>query len=86
MILFYDKGTGKVVGSINGRAHSPEELNMWIGSRDETDRIVCQWIKNPQGEMEPSIQKDIFFALDSKEIRPRSLRVNLETKELEIIQ
>lgn len=43
MIIFFNKNTGKIAGTINGRVNSKEELNMWIGDKKETDRIICQW-------------------------------------------
>ena len=30
MIIFYDKTTGKIIGTIQGRVHTKEHLNMWI--------------------------------------------------------
>lgn len=43
MIIFYNKKTGEIVGTIDGRIHTKEQLNMWIGDKKETDRIVVQW-------------------------------------------
>lgn len=39
MIIFYDKSDGRIVGSINGRSHTKQESNMWVGKQGETDRI-----------------------------------------------
>ncbi|MEM5875574.1 MAG: hypothetical protein QXX45_03340 [Candidatus Aenigmatarchaeota archaeon] len=43
MIIFYNKKTGQIVGTIEGRIHQQDHLNMWIGDKNETDRIVVQW-------------------------------------------
>ena len=43
MILFYEKATGKIVGTIDGRVHQEEHLKMWVGDKDKTGRIVIQW-------------------------------------------
>ena len=43
MILFYNKKTGKIEGTIQGRFHSLEHLKMWVGSRQENKRIVVTW-------------------------------------------
>lgn len=43
MIIFYDKKTGKVVGTIDGRKHTEDHLKMWIGDKNETERIVVEW-------------------------------------------
>lgn len=43
MIIFYNKQTGDIVGTIEGRIHSLEQLKMWIGEKDAGDRIIVQW-------------------------------------------
>lgn len=43
MIVFYDKETGIITGTIGGRVNSPEEFNMWVGDKEKTDRIIIQW-------------------------------------------
>lgn len=43
MIIFYEKKTGKIIGTIQGRVHSKEHLNMWIGDKSETGRLVVNW-------------------------------------------
>ena len=43
MIIFYEKKTGKIKGTIDGRIHSPEHLKMWIGSKEENDRLIVNW-------------------------------------------
>ena len=43
MIIFYNKKSGQIVGTIDGRVHDESHLKMWIGDKKETGRIVCQW-------------------------------------------
>jgi hypothetical protein len=43
MIIFFNKKNGNIVGTIDGRTHSEENLKMWIGDKKETGRIVVQW-------------------------------------------
>ena len=43
MIIFYEKATGKIVGTIDGRIHSEDHLRMWMGDREKNDRIVVNW-------------------------------------------
>lgn len=43
MIIFYNKKTGNIVGSIDGRKHSEDQLKMWVGDKKENGRIVCSW-------------------------------------------
>lgn len=46
MIIFYKKDTGDIIGTIDGRINTPEELNMSLGTPDEQkdiDRIIVTW-------------------------------------------
>ena len=43
MMIFYDRQSGEIVGTVKGRVHSPEEMKMWVGDKDTTERIVCEW-------------------------------------------
>lgn len=54
MIVFFNKKTGEIVGTIRGRKHSPVELNMTVGENpEENDKIVVEW--EPTGEEEKRI-------------------------------
>ena len=57
MIVFYKKGNGKIVGVIEGRLHSTDHRRMWIGNKNDTNRIVVQWV--PAGTEEKEIEKDV---------------------------
>ncbi len=66
MIIFYNKKTGKITGTINGRVHPPQELKMWVGSKDENDRIVVEW--SPTGkEYETETNEERFIKLGVNE-------------------
>jgi len=52
MIIFYEKSTGKIVGTIDGRVHGEDHLRMWVGD-ENNGRIVLQWKKNNLGKFEP---------------------------------
>lgn len=43
MIIFYNKKSGEIVGTLSGRIHSEKHLNMWIGDESENGRIICNW-------------------------------------------
>jgi len=43
MIIFYDKETGKIKGTIEGRIHPSDHLKMWIGNKKKIGRLVIQW-------------------------------------------
>jgi hypothetical protein len=68
MIIFYNKKTGKIVGTIEGRIHGEDHLNMWIGSKEDNDRLICQWAKI-DNVWQPEEQKDIFISLDKRETK-----------------
>jgi|SRR3972149_340217 len=44
MIIFYNKKTGDIVGTIDGRIHAEDHLKMWVGTKEENDRIIVNWI------------------------------------------
>ena len=43
MIIFYNKQTGEIIGTIEGIIHIPEHLNMWIGDKEKTERVIVEW-------------------------------------------
>jgi hypothetical protein len=43
MIIFYNKNTGIILGTIEGRVHNDLHLKMWIGDKTEIHRLVVQW-------------------------------------------
>lgn len=45
MIIFYSKDNGEIVGTVDGRVHTDDHLNMWIGDRDKTERIIVEYKK-----------------------------------------
>lgn len=45
MIIFFLKKTGEIIGTIDGRIHTEAQLKMWIGNRDDTDRLIVEYKK-----------------------------------------
>src|ERR1035437_1968671 len=43
MIIYFNKKTGEIAGTTERRIHDEIHLNMWIGYKKETNRIVVQW-------------------------------------------
>lgn len=43
MIIFYERKTGKIVGTIDGRIHGEDHLKIYQGNPKEIDRMVVQW-------------------------------------------
>lgn len=43
MIIFYKKATGQIVGTVDGRVHTEDELKIRIGKPEETAFIVINW-------------------------------------------
>lgn len=66
MIIFYNKQTGQIIGTIEGRIHQQDHLNMWVGDKNETDRIVVQWKPvrwyNNKGQEVSKDSPDVFTA------------------------
>lgn len=40
MIIFYNKSTHEIIGTIDGRVHSEQQLKMFIGDPKEVDKII----------------------------------------------
>lgn len=81
MIIFYNKKTGDIVGSVDGRVHPASHMEIWVGSREDNGRIFCQWVKKG-GTYEPSNNREVFLKLDKGEVKLEDLYVDTETKEV----
>ena len=80
MILFFEKDTGKIVGTIDGRIHSEDHLRMWIGDKDKTDRIIVNW--KVVGSKKVTVEREVFRGRDKKgepviEIVKERIKVNI---------
>lgn len=66
MILFYDKITGDITGTIDGRIHDKSQMNMWIGDKDKTERLIVSWkavnFYNEKGEVVDPKSDKVFTA------------------------
>lgn len=93
MIIFFDKKTGQVLGTINGRIHAEAQLKAWVGDKNTTDRIICQWkpvkdYKNEKGDIvaqdfsPDSNQPDLFVNLDKNPSLVYNMKVDTRTKSL----
>lgn len=87
MIIFYNKETGKIEGTIAGRVHREDHLKMWVGNKDETKRIVCNWKKDKkEKKWKPDVkdkkQAKIFESLDKKKTKIKEYEVDVKSKTL----
>jgi len=72
MIIFYNKKTGKIVGTIDGRVHNKTHLKMWVGDKKENDRLIIDW-KQTGKEIERKIIVDKKLKiLKLKEYEPQT--------------
>lgn len=59
MIIFYDKQTGLITGTIGGRVNSPQEKEMCVGDQSKTEKIIVEW--SPTGkEYDSEINEEQF--------------------------
>jgi hypothetical protein len=96
MIIFYEKETGHIKGTVDGRIHPKEQLLM---SMEGTEKLVVSWkpvryftrLGNPTtnpseyftADYEPDCdQKELFIALDKHPIDVYKYRVDPQTKQL----
>ena len=66
MIIFYNKKTGQIIGTLLGRIHRKDELKMWIGEKKENDRLIVNWKPvrwfNKEGKEVRKDAPDVFRA------------------------
>ena len=86
MIIFYNKKTGKVIGTIEGRIHGSEHKNMWIGEKNKTSRIIYNWKKNKDGKYEPDVkdkkQMEFLKNIDKTTKIVYDFVIDIDTKKL----
>ena len=63
MIIFYRKSDNFVVGTIGGRLHQLPQLNMWLGKKEDNDRLVINWKKDQDGSYSPDVESAEFKTL-----------------------
>lgn len=75
MIVFYNRNTGNIIGTIDGRVHTKEQLGMWIGDKSETKRLVVEWVQVGE-EFEPdSEDKKIFEDFENHSQSPFNYKI-----------
>ena len=85
MIIFYNKQTGKIEGTINGRVHDKTHLKMWVGSKKDNGRLIFEWV-HKKGKWKPDYkQAEEISNIEKGKKRLSDYKVNLETKLLEIV-
>lgn len=68
MILFYERTTGKIVGTVEGRVHDETQMKLFVGDEQENDRLIVTW-KPVRWYLEdgteiPKSQRAVAFAAD----------------------
>lgn len=88
MIIFYNKFSGHIVGTLEGRVHSKAHLNMWIGGKEDVERLWVEWVKaREDSDWHPDhVQDELFRMLDRDPSLIYHYKVNVETKTLEPIE
>lgn len=88
MIIFYNKSDGAIIGEIDGRIHTKDQLNMWIGDKNETERLIIEWVpmewkNNIPTKFKPDHpQKDIIRETDKTSKKIYNFKVDPKTKKL----
>ena len=59
MIIFYEKKTGRITGTIDGRIHPEDHLKMWVGDKKKIDRLVVEW--KPIEKKPKIVEKDVII-------------------------
>lgn len=54
MIIFYDKISKRIIGTIDGRVHSPEQMKVSISTSDidpsNVGKIIIGWTENEKNQ------------------------------------
>ena len=58
MILFFDKKTGDIFATIDGRVHDEKQLKCYItDGKREVGKYIIGWIENKNGKIEYNMDK-----------------------------
>lgn len=60
MILFYDKRTGEIFATVDGRVHNESQLNCYVDNgigKENIGKYIIGWIENSSGKMEYNMDK-----------------------------
>lgn len=82
MIIFYDKKTGDIVGTINGLQHSEAQLKMWIGKDTERKIVEYNYDKKTNTLSVKDNQKALFIDFLEKNKKIQNYKMDLKTKKL----
>jgi hypothetical protein len=96
MILFYNKKTGNIIGTIDGRVHDKIQMEMSIGNsspKEDIGRYIIGW----EGTGEPEdfeeevedfeeIKKGLFKKIKKVITRQREKRIEHNIDKFEILQ
>lgn len=95
MIIFYNKKTGEIEGTINGRIHNEGHMKMWVGDERETDRIVVNWkvageeklkdgrkAKIYKPDLRSGGQAKIFEGFERGQLSTKDYKVDVKTKKV----
>lgn len=74
MIIFYDKTTGNITGTIDGLTHTNDQSKMWIGDKSTTKRLVF--------DVELEELPELVMDLREKRARTGELYVDVKKKTL----
>ena len=87
MILFYEKETGKIFGTIDGRVHQEEQLKMYSDSgvgKENIGKYIIGWIEKDGQKMEYNMDKfDLLKKFeDVSDESPLDYEIDIEKNEL----
>lgn len=82
MIIFYNKQTGVISGTIDGRVHK-DHMNMWVGDKETNDRLVFEWKRLEDGSWSLSDeQAELIFDIEQGKVDLRNCLIDVEEKKL----
>jgi hypothetical protein len=88
MILFYDKKTGDIIATIDGRLHGEEQLNMSVSNdpKMEVGKFIIGWIEKESKKIACNLDK-MELLQRFEDITPESpLDYKIDTQTLLLIK
>ena len=87
MILFYDKTTGDIFATMDGRVHDEKQLNCYIDNgigKENIGKYIIGWIDKNGKKMEYNLDKfELLQEFESiSPVSPLDYKVNIETGNL----
>lgn len=83
-ILFYNKQTGDIFATIDGRVHDEKQLSCYVDNGSETGKYIIGWIEKDGQKIESNLDKfEILQRFEDKTPEsPLDYKIDIESGNL----